>query len=467
MNILKNIRKDVYFKRVCLITIISTFIFYSLAVLRHYLLQSNAYDLGLFDQWIWLTSKNLPSYSSMTGLHMFADHGAWTLYIPSLIYKIKPDLNILFFSQSVSLCFTAIPLYFLCKRKELNSKISLLITLFWLLQPVVFNINLFDFHPEVWSMPLIVLYYYFEPNKSFIKSVLLTLIILGTRDGLVLLIFGFGLEQMLKKKIGRSLTLISISITWFVFLNNWVYPLLNGDKGSVMALARYSRYGDSFSEIFLTLLLKPHYVLSSIDLIDSLFYLLILFAPAFVFWKRISLITLTSAVPLIITNILSEASAQRTLIHQYSLPIALIIVISIVNGISENKESFVSERKRFLWMILCWAALAKPLFFTGPYLNKLDSIKPAREAFSEIPVSANVITTSYLVPHLSQRQFIKFPTNINDINSDLKTYNILLLNPLDPGWASNSNVQNNYLEIAKKKNWECNKWENGLELCKK
>ena len=467
MSILNNLRKDFYFKRVFFITIISTFIFYSLAILRHYLLQSNAYDLGLFDQWIWLTSKNLPSYSSMTGLHMFADHGAWTLYIPSLIYKIKPDLNILFFSQSVSLCFTAIPLYFLCKRKELNSKISFLMTSFWLLQPVVFNINLFDFHPEVWSMPLIVLYYYFEPNKSFIKSVFLTLIILGTRDGLVLLIFGFGLEQMLKKKFGRSLTLISISIVWFVFLNNWVYPLLNGDKGSVMALARYSKYGDSFGEVFLTLLLKPHYVFSSIDLIDSLFYLLILFAPAFVFWKRISLVTLISAVPLIITNILSEASTQRTLIHQYSLPIAIIIVISIVNGISENKENFVSERKRFLWMILCWAALAKPLFFIGPYLSKLDSIKPAKEAFSEIPINANVITTSYLVPHLSQRQLIKFPTNVNDINSDFKKYNILLLNPLDPGWASDSDLQNNYLGIAKEKNWRCNKWENGLELCKK
>ena len=314
---------------------------------------------------------------------------------------------------------------------------------------------------------LIVLYYYFEPNKHFIKSAFLSFLILGTRDGLVLLIFGFGLEQLLKKKFGRSLTLISISIIWFLFLNNWVYPLLNGDIGSVMSLGRYSSYGDAFSEILLTLLLKPHYVLSSIDLIDSLFYLLILFAPAFVFWKRISLITLTSAVPVIITNILSEASAQRTLIHQYSLPIAIIIVISVVNGISENKENFMSERKRFLWIILCWAALAKPLFFTGPYLSKLDSIKPAKEAFLEIPVSANVITTSYLVPHLSQRQFIKFPTNVNDINSDLKIYNILLLNPLDPGWASNSNVQNNYLEIAKKKNWECNKWENGLELCKK
>ena len=467
MGRLNNFRKDIYLKKVFLTTIISTIIFYFLAVLRHYLLQSNAFDLGLFDQWIWLTSKNLPSYSSMTGLHMMADHGAWTLYIPSLIYKIKPDLNILFFSQSLSLCFTAIPLYFLCKRKELSSKISFLITLFWLLQPIVFNVNLFDFHPEVWSMPLIVLYYYFEPNKNFIQSVILTFLILGTRDGLVLLIFGFGLEQIFKKKFRRSLTLISISIIWFLFLNNWIYPFLNGSKGSVMALARYSKYGDTFREILITLLTKPYYVLNSIDLIESLFYLLILFAPAFIFWKRISFVTLISSLPLIITNILSEASTQRTLIHQYSLPIAIIIVIAVINGVSENKESFGNERKRFLWMLLCWTALAKPTFFIGPYLSRLDSINPSKEAFAEIPINSNVITTSYLVPHLSQRVLIKYPNTIDNMKSDLNNYNVLLLNPLDPGWDSSEYFQKEYIKMAKKNNWNCKQWQNGLELCKK
>ncbi len=464
---LNNFRSDIYFKRVLFVAIISTFIFYLLAVLRHYLLQSNAFDLGLFDQWIWLTSKNLPSYSSMTGLHMFADHGAWTLYIPSLIYKIKPDLNILLFSQSISLCFTCIPLYCLCRKKGLNGKISFLIILFWLLQPVVFNINLFDFHPEVWSMPLIVLYYYFEPNKKFIQSLILTFLILGTRDGLVLLIFGFGLEEILKKRFGRSFSLISISILWFLFLNNWIYPLLNGNKGTIMALARYSKYGDSFREILLTLATKPNYVFNSIDLIDSIFYLLILFAPAFIFWERISLVTLTSALPLIITNILSEASAQRTLIHQYSLPIAIIIVIAVINGVSKNKEGFGNERKRFLWILLCWAALAKPTFFTGPYLSRLDSIRPAKEAFAKIPINANVITTSYLVPHLSQRVLIKYPNNIDNMKSDLENYNILLLNPLDPGWDSNNDFQERYLKTAAQNNWTCQQWQNGLELCKK
>ena len=467
MDSLNNFRKDTYLKRVFLIAIISTLIFYSLAIARHYLLQSNAFDLGLFDQWIWLTSKNLPSYSSMTGLHMFADHGAWALYIPSLIYKIKPDLNILFLSQSISLCFTSLPLYFLCIKKGLNNKISFFIALFWLLQPVVFNINLFDFHPEVWSMPLIVLYYYFEPNKNFIKSVILTFLILGTRDGLVLLTFGFGLEQILKKRFKRSFTLISISILWFLLLNNWIYPFFNGSRGSVMALARYSKYGDTFKEILITLLTKPYYVFNSIDLIDSLFYLLILFAPAFVFWKRISLVTLITALPLIITNILSEASAQRTLIHQYSLPIAIIIVISVINGASETRENFGDERKRFLWLILCWAALAKPTFFTGPYLTRLDSIQPAKEAFREIPLNSNVITTSYLVPHLSQRVLINYPNTNSNMQSDLNEYNTLLLNPLDPGWDSSKALQEQYLKMAEQNDWTCQKWRNGLELCKK
>ncbi len=467
MDNINKFRSDTYFKKLFWITTFSSLTFFVIAFLRHFLLQSNAYDLGLFDQWIWLTSKNLPSYSSMTGLHMFADHGAWTLYIISLVYKLIPDINILFLSQSLSLCFTTIPIWLLCKRNNLSSKIGFLVGCFWLLQPVVFNINLFDFHPEVWAMPFIALYYYFEKNKNFYISILLTFLILGTRDGLVLLTFGFGLEQILKKKFGRALILLLISILWFLFLNNWIYPILNGDKGSVMALARYSNYGDSFVEILLTLFLNPLYVLNNINLIDSIFYLLILFAPAFVFWKKISFITLISAFPLVFSNILSESSSQRTLIHQYSLPVVLIIVISVINGLAKNSDKFIYNKKTFLWMIICWAALAKPLFFAGPYLSRLDSISPAREAFKEIPKDANVLTTSYLVPHLSQRSFIKYPNNKVDIKSDLKNFNVLLLNPLDPGWDSSRKLQQKYIMIAKENNWDCLEWDNGLELCKK
>ena len=84
-----------------------------------------------------------------------------------------------------------------------------------------------------------------------------------------------------------------------------------------------------------------------------------------------------------------------------------------------------------------------------------------------IPKNAKVITTSYLVPHLSQRAFIKYPNKESDINYDLNKYNVLLLNPLDPGWDSTNELQKEYIKIAKENNWECLEWDNGLKLCNK
>ena len=54
-------------------------LFWLSAAARHGLLQSNAYDLGLFDQWAWLISRGLPPISSMEQVHVLADHGAWML----------------------------------------------------------------------------------------------------------------------------------------------------------------------------------------------------------------------------------------------------------------------------------------------------------------------------------------------------------------------------------------------------
>ena len=155
LNLIREYKINKSFRHVCSISFVFLIIFWALSISRHLLLHSNAYDLGLFDQWIWLASKGEPPYSSMTGLHLFADHGAWTLYIASLVYKVFPSVYILLFSQSFSLCFTTIPLWFLCKSKEISDRNSLLIILCWLFQPVVFNINLFDFHPEVLSYAII------------------------------------------------------------------------------------------------------------------------------------------------------------------------------------------------------------------------------------------------------------------------------------------------------------------------
>ena len=62
---------------------------------RHGLLQSNAYDLGLFDQWAWLISSGAAPISSMEHVHVLADHGAWMLYLAGGAYRILPSIQLL------------------------------------------------------------------------------------------------------------------------------------------------------------------------------------------------------------------------------------------------------------------------------------------------------------------------------------------------------------------------------------
>ena len=86
-------------------------IFWSTSAIRHDLLQSNAYDLGLFDQWAWLIGTGATPISSMEEVHVLADHGAWMFYIAGWAYRLLPSVQWLFASQALALSFTAIPIW--------------------------------------------------------------------------------------------------------------------------------------------------------------------------------------------------------------------------------------------------------------------------------------------------------------------------------------------------------------------
>tara|TARA_Y100001968_G_scaffold333938_1_gene401424 strand:- start:2474 stop:3877 length:1404 start_codon:yes stop_codon:yes gene_type:complete len=451
-------------KKIIFLCLINCTILWILAELRHFLLQSNAFDLGLFDQWIWLASNGLPPYSSMTGLHIFADHGAWFLYIASIFYRILPSIHLLLLSQSFALSFTAIPLLMIAKLQGLNEKQSQFICIFWFLQPLVFNVNLFDFHPEVWAMPILAFVYLFDKQNKTKLWIISLFLILGTRDGLVLLVLGLAIEQILRKNFYKAFLAAFISLGWLTILNNWIYPILNEGGQSIMAISRYSYLGNSIKEILFTLITNPMIVLSKVDWSGGCFYLFILLLPFIFFLRKNSLITISSAFPLLITNILSESFSQRTLIHHYSLPIAVILVVTSIDSISEFKENNISINRFFIWILLCWGLLAKPWFFLGPYFSRLPSLTSSYDSFKLISRDDSVLTTSYLAPHLTQRINISFPRDLSEL-SNINKYDAILLNPLDPGWGSDQITQKTFLDKARFEGWRCRSWNNGQELC--
>ena len=426
---------------------------------RHHLLQSNAYDLGLFDQWAWLLSQGLPPVSSMEQVHWLADHGAWGFAVAGGLYALTPSVQWLLATQALALSLTAVPIWMLAAQAQLPRRLCWLACLLWWLQPVVFNSTLFDFHPEVWVMPALALSLWAQRARRFRLWFALLLLLLGCRDGLVLITAGIALELAWRRRWRWSTAAALLSGGWLLMLSRWLYPWLRDGEGPKAAGRMFSHLSDG-----------PVSALAGLDWPGGLSYLLLLALPCGVLWRRRSLPVLLIGLPLVLVNLLSAASSYRTLVHHYSLPLAVVAVLAAIDGLAADGQQglAVGQRKKALvlgWAVLCWLALAKPWFFTGPYLERISLRNEAAAATAAIPADAGVLTTSYLVPHLSERRQIAFPKK--SFNGPLQAdgWTALLLHPSDPGWGSSKKVQQRLLNRAHRSDWDCRRWPSGLELC--
>ena len=432
------------------------FLGWGCSALRHDLLQSNAYDLGLFDQWVWLIGRGFEPVSSMEHVHVLADHGAWLLYAAGAAYGLLPGVHWLLASQAIALSFTAIPIWWLGQQAGLTPKHCWLACALWWLQPVVLNTTLFDFHPETWVMPAFALALWAERAEKPRLWFALLLLMLGARDGLILVIAGMALDLGWRQRWRWCAAAGGLSIGWLLILSQGLYPWLKDGSGPKAAERMFGHLGDGVFSI-----------LSSLDWGDIAFYLLILSLPLGWLWRRSSLSTLLIGSPLLLVNLLSASPSYRTLVHHYSLPLALIAVVAAIRGQLQAPTRRGLPTWGLIWATACWLALAKPWFFTGPYLERQSDLGDFRDAISLIQPNDSVLTTSYLVPQLSHRRTIAFPKQSFEHSLSDTSWSVLLLNPKDPGWGSSPRVQQALLNQAQANGWSCQSWPSHLSLCQK
>ena len=387
----------------------------------------------------------------MEHVHVMADHGAWMLYLAGVAYWVLPSVQWLLASQAMALSITALPIWWLAKQAGLGPRQCWLVCGLWWLQPVVFNAALFDFHPETWVMPAFALALWAERNSRPRLWFGLLLLMLGCRDGLLLIIAGMAIDLACRRRWRWSLAAWGLSIGWLLMLSRWLYPMLRDGEGPKAASRMFSHLNDGAVS-----------VLSGLDWGGSAEYLLLLCLPCIALWRRHSLSTLLIGLPLVLVNLLSASASYRTLVHHYSLPLAVVAVVACIDGLRRQPQPQRGFSWMLCWAVVCWLALAKPWFFTGPYLARLPQLKAVGEAQALIQPQDAVLTTSYLVPQFSQRISVGFPKS----KQNIAAWNVLLLNPSDPGWDSSQTIQKRLLAQVKARSWTCRSWHSGLVLCR-
>jgi uncharacterized membrane protein len=409
------------------------------STVRHTLFHSTAFDLGFFDQATYLISQGQSPIVSFWGFHVLGGHADWILYVIAWFYRLYPSVYWLLAIQAIALSLGALPLWYLAQQAGLAPTQAQAVAIAYLLYPLIFNLNLFDFHPEVMALPLMLGSVLAARNQRLGWFTLGIVLILGCRVALsltvaVMGVWLWGFEQ--RRWYGTIAVLLGIG--WFLIATKLVIPHFR--PGGVESVWRFAYLGNSLAEIGLNLVLKPYLVVPVLFTWKNLEYLLLLFAP--VLWG-LSLAHLAPLIPMIPTlamNLLSTMETQKDLLHQYSLPAVPFLLLAPIAALSNDKGLLQRPRYIILYALVGFFALAKIEYFGARYLSSLDTWQATCAALTQLDARGSILTTAYVVPHVTHRPNVQVAIRGTE-DDDLSQFNYVLLNLRHPGWMSDRTVQ--------------------------
>ncbi|MGB3513216.1 MAG: DUF2079 domain-containing protein [Microcoleaceae cyanobacterium] len=444
------------------IIIIATLVFFICSSLRHALFHSTGFDLGIYDQVVYLISQGESPISSFLGYHHLGNHAAWAVYPLGLLYRIYPDVHWLLLVQAVCLALGAWPTWSLARLAGLNQRQAVAIAISYLLYPVVFNVNLFDFHPEVMALPAILGAILAARLKRIFWFCVAIIWVLGCKAvlSLTVLAMGFWLVTFERRKF-CGLIALCLGIFWFLVVTQGIIPFFSGEE--VAGVGRYSYLGDSVVGIIINMLLQPGLVLARIFSFDTIRYIFLLFLP--VIWGIFLLIStsnsifphlilLIPAIPTILLNVLSEVSFQRSFNYQYSLPIIpflLLTVISALVTVSTPENSQDSQKISWIKKInipqlkvklpipnfqvpqiiivlsVLIFLLVGNLEDLSLYFQTLDNWQATKAAINQVETKGGVLTDNRLATHFTHRPIVKLLNQTEPDNLDEFDYVVLNL----------------------------------------
>ncbi|MGK7927898.1 MAG: DUF2079 domain-containing protein [Spirulina sp.] len=415
----------------------TTILFFLLATLRHALFKSNAYDLGWFDQYVYLISRGLPPVVSFWGyqeFHLLADHAAIIFYPFALLYKIYPTVHWLLAIQAIALGCGCWLTWRVCQQAGLCDRDGVMMAGVYLLYPLIFNVNIYGFHPEVIAIPGILGAVLAARARKMVWFCVCLALILSCKAVLSLTVaaMGFWLFFFEKRRWYGAIALFS-GMGWFFMTTQLIIPQFLGTEQD--SISRYGYLGDSVLEIALSLILKPDLIWGRILSLPTLEYLALLFVP--VFWGLFPryLAPLIAAMPALMLNILSDHFGQRTLIQHYAVPIFPFLILALIAARSQRKTWIRSRKIILAWSLCGFLFLGKYYFFATLYLDSLDTWQANREAIALIQTSEPVMAPSQLIPYLTHRQVIKVPRPETELE-ELENFKYILLDRRHPGFAS-------------------------------
>ncbi|MFI5306175.1 MAG: DUF2079 domain-containing protein [Polyangiales bacterium] len=404
-----------------------------LSVQNHHNLETNSFDLGIFDNIFWNTAHrwdiNLPAspYGGPDARHL-GQHATLIVFVLAPIYALAPRAETTLWIQAVGVGLAALPLYLFASR-HLRPWIACLVAIAYLFYPPVHGPNLYDFHflllaPLIHWTSLCLL----EARRDRWAALFLLLGLLVREDAAAgVAIIGAYLIAT-KQRPRAGLLLCVIGSVYMLTMKLVVMPGGFGQGGSFVELyqALVPQGGKGLTAVLKTLVANPVFALGTLLTYDKLIYALQIAAPlAFLPWIRP--LGLLCSLPglffcLLVTNALPLIQISFQYTPHWTTYLFLALVANLEGLNVDTRETFGPARQRaalaalVVGMALCSHQFGAILqhhtaragyrsFVFGTTAAQQADYRDLRALIAKMPSDARVVGSERVVPHVSNRRY--------------------------------------------------------------
>ncbi len=377
--------------------------FITLSMRMYYGYNYPPFDLSIFNQGLWLLAHGHSPFVTVMGRNLFGDHTSFILLPLVVIYRLFPEPQGILILQTLALASAAIPIYLIALKRLSSIWQSSALAAAFLLNPILQQGNLDQFHPEAFQVLIIswAIYAALEWRPDLLA--VMFLLALMVKEDAVMLVLPLAIWVAIRRDRRTGVSLALAALAWAALANYVVIP------GFLHASSFYAGrlpFGGVHGTLA-TLVHNPGALFSYLVSQGRPFYLWQLGATVgFGFLLAPEIAALGSLV--VFENVLSNDVYMHQILYQYSLPLTPILVIGTVTAIARLRR--VRYRRLVVGAVFASAVWTSAVWGFAPFsVNRVVAYQPpaATQALkaleARIPSNASVCAWYPLVSHLDQR----------------------------------------------------------------
>ena len=427
------LRQSIGAPELALIVVLSTWssVFIFLPQLRYDRYGTFGFDLGIYDQGVWLLSRFRDPFVTIRGLELFGHHANLVLILLAPFYWVGAGPIFLLTVQVLAQASGGIALYLL-GRDLLQSKwAGVGIATAYYLNPTGQWLTWEFFHPDAVAIGPLLFAYWAARSKRWLIFWVSFGFALACKEDAALSLAVLGLMLIFRSERRRGMLVTAMSTGWFFFATRALIPFENGVGPFYDTF--FGTLGNSPTAVVFNSLRHPSETWHLASAGDAKAWYWKMWAP-WALTPLLDLRVLAYAAPMIFIDALSSFPYTRDYQFHYS---ALVLVgsaaatVEAIAWISRRSKDEITTRNALVIVVVVCALLCSIFWGASPIARQYHSgIWPLQpdpraaakdEAIRRLPAQASVSAAYNIDSHLTHRAKVyEFPVPWCNINWGVK-----------------------------------------------